>query len=190
MNELESGRIVVKDRARKGDMIFLIMYILPPPIPKGHSHSALHQPLEIASQLPTQLKIAPPQRAEGPPRHGVATPPVGTRSRSPPGDSGSLYIIIKNSIINITWVCPSIICELDVAQGVVYTKRKTQNFSEGGREVCQQTFLRAISKDCGLSHTATWTTSSPQKFQIPINGDKQQRQFTSVIQIRGLIRQE
>lgn len=53
MNELESGRIVVKDRARKGDMIFLIMYILPPPIPKGHSHSALHQPLEIASQLPT-----------------------------------------------------------------------------------------------------------------------------------------
>lgn len=30
MNELESGKTMVKDRAGKGDMIFLIMYILPP----------------------------------------------------------------------------------------------------------------------------------------------------------------
>ena len=42
MRELESGRTVAKNKARKRDIVFLIMYIPPPPpILKGHGHRVL-----------------------------------------------------------------------------------------------------------------------------------------------------
>ena len=75
---------------------------------------------------PPKLKIALPKQEEGPPRHDVAASPVERRSRRPLGDSGSLYIIIiKNSIINVIWVCP-FICELDVVQSTGSMKKKTE----------------------------------------------------------------
>lgn len=75
---------------------------------------------------PPKLKIALPQQEEGPPRRDVAASPVERRSRRPLGDSGSLYIIIiKNSIINVIWVCP-FICELDVVQSTGSMEKKTE----------------------------------------------------------------
>lgn len=127
MRELESSRTVAKNKARKKDIVFLIMYIPPPPpILQGHGHRVLYHPLEIASHLPSQVKNSTPAQEEGPPRRDVAASPVERHSRRPLGDSGSLYIIIiKNSVLNVIWVCP-FICELDVIQRMGRTENKTE----------------------------------------------------------------
>lgn len=127
MRELESGRTVAKNKARKRDVVSPIMYIPPPPPTlKGHGHRVLNHPWKQPVVYPPKLKIALPQQEEGPPRRDVAASPVERRSRRPLGDSGSLYIIIiKNSIINVIWVCP-FICELDVVQSTGSMEKKAE----------------------------------------------------------------
>lgn len=44
-------------------------------------------------------------------------PTCGRYSRISLGDSRSHYVIIKNSIFNIAWVCPLFICELGAVEG-------------------------------------------------------------------------
>lgn len=66
MRELESGRTVAKNKARKRNIVFPIMYIpAPPPVLKGHDHRVLNHPLETASHLPSQVKNSTPAAGGG-----------------------------------------------------------------------------------------------------------------------------
>lgn len=166
---------MVKDKARKGYMIFFIVHIF---LPSSKGSRPYNHPLEITSH--PRLKIALPQWEKGPPRpHRVQQPCLW---KYVPGillvileviiSSSKIPLLMSHGCVLhlfVSWV-------LDKAQGTGEGKGRALKVYNGEkRETCQQisvTFMIGIYKDYLLSCTATPTIPSYWDFQKKVDVDK------------------